>query len=126
MIIGIGLDVIEISRIQHAVMREAFKNKVFTLKEQMYCEERRKRKAASYAARFAGKEAVMKAFGTGMAGGSWQDIEILPNEKGQPIVHLSGAFLQLAKEQQVGEVYITLTHAEEYAAAHVLLWRNEL
>lgn len=126
MILGIGIDVIEITRIKKAILRQAFKRKVFTIKEAAYCDSRGAQQAASYAARFAGKEAVMKAFGTGMAGGSWQDIEILPNEKGQPEVLLYGSFLQLAKERQVSEVYISLTHAEEYAAAQALIWRNTI
>lgn len=125
MILGIGIDVIEIKRIKNAILREAFKKKVFTAREEAYCDSRNVQRAASYAARFAGKEAVMKAFGTGMAGGSWQDIEILPNDKGQPLVYLYGAFLELAKEQQVSEIHISLTHAQEYAAAQVLLWGNK-
>jgi holo-[acyl-carrier protein] synthase len=126
MILGIGIDVIEIKRIRDAILRPAFTDKVFTPKEQAYCDSRGLQQAASYAARFAGKEAVMKAFGTGMAGGSWQDIEILPNEKGQPLVELSGAFGQLAKDYQVKEIYISLTHAQEYAAAQVLLWGDRI
>ncbi|MCE5286432.1 MAG: holo-ACP synthase [Pelosinus sp.] len=122
MILGIGIDVIEIKRIKDAILRQAFTRKVFTPKEQAYCESRGMQQAASYAARFAGKEAVMKAFGTGIAGGSWQDIEILPNDKGQPKVQLYGSFLRLAEKKQVSEVYISLTHAQEYAAAQVLLW----
>jgi holo-[acyl-carrier protein] synthase len=125
MILGIGIDVIEIKRIKAAVLRQAFKRRVFTEKEQAYCDSRGAQQASSYAARFAGKEAVMKAFGTGIAGGSWLDIEILPNDKGQPQVQLYGAFLELAKNQQISEIYISLTHAQEYAAAQALLWRNQ-
>jgi holo-[acyl-carrier protein] synthase len=122
MIVGIGIDVIEIQRIKAAVLRQAFRNKVFTKSEQAYCDSRGAQRSQSYAARFAGKEAVMKAFGTGMAGGSFRDIEILPNDSGQPEVQLYGSFFKLAQEKEVIKVYISLTHAQQYAAAEALLW----
>lgn len=125
MIIGTGIDIIEIKRIKDAIMRQAFVHRVFTVEEQKYCESRGVQKASSYAARFAGKEAVMKAFGTGLAGGSLQDIEILLNEKGCPHVKLSGQFAVLAREMGATNIYISLTHAREYAAAQAILWGGE-
>ncbi len=122
MIIGTGIDIIEISRIKEAIKRQTFVHRVFTVGEQQYCESKGVQKASSYAARFAGKEAVMKAFGTGLAGGSLQDIEILLNEKGCPYVNLSGKFAELAKELGATSVHISLTHAREYAAAQAILW----
>ena len=122
MIIGIGIDIIEISRIKDAIIRQSFVQRVFTVGEQQYCESRGVQKAASYAARFAGKEAVMKAFGTGLAGGTLQDIEILLNDKGCPHVQLSGQFATLAKEMGVSAIHISLSHAREYAAAQAILW----
>jgi len=121
-IIGTGIDIIEISRITEAVNRSSFVRRVFTLSEQQYCESRGVQKFASYAARFAGKEAVMKAFGTGLAGGSLQDIEILVNDKGCPYVELSGNFAILGKDMDVTAIHISLTHAREYAAAQAILW----
>ncbi len=121
-IIGTGIDIIEISRITEAVNRSSFVRRVFTLSEQQYCESRGVQKFASYAARFAGKEAVMKAFGTGLAGGSLQDIEILLNDKGCPHVELSGKFATLGKDIGVTAIHISLTHAREYAAAQAILW----
>jgi len=121
-IIGTGIDIIEISRITEAVNRSSFVRRVFTLSEQQYCESRGVQKFASYAARFAGKEAVMKAFGTGLAGGSLQDIEILVNDKGCPYVELSGNFATLGKDMDVTAIHISLTHAREYAAAQAILW----
>lgn len=122
MIIGTGIDVIEIHRIKDAIKRQSFVNRVFTMREQQYCESRGVQKAASYAARFAGKEAVMKAFGTGLAGGSLQNIEILLNDKGCPHVELNGQFAALAKDMGVTAIHISLTHAQEYAAAQAILW----
>src|SRR5690349_7921589 len=86
MIQGIGIDIIEIDRIANAIKRDLFVQRVFTSGEQLYCEKRGVQRAASYAARFAGKEAVVKAFGTGLVEGSFQDIEILPDAKGCPQV----------------------------------------
>ena len=126
MIIGIGIDIIEIGRIEAAIGRDLFVRRVFTVNEQVYCNSRGAQRHSSYAARFAGKEAVMKAFGTGMAGGSWQDIDIIVDSKGAPYVELSGAFASLAEQLRVSQIHISLTHAKEYAAAHVLLWGGEI
>ena len=125
MIIGIGIDLIEIRRVKMAMERPLFVRRVFTPGEQAYCNSRGRQSAASYAARFAGKEAVMKALGTGLAGGTWQDIEILPDGKGRPIVTLTGGFAALAEKMGVRRIFISLTHAQEYAAADVLLWGDE-
>ena len=122
MIIGTGIDIIEISRMKDAIIRQSFVHRVFTPREKQYCESRGVQKIASYAARFAGKEAVMKAFGTGLAGGTLQDIEIILNDKGCPHVELSGQFATLAEEIGVTAIHISLTHAREYAAAQAILW----
>ena len=122
MIVGTGIDIIEISRIEAAIIRKSFIHRVFTIHEQEYCESRGVQKAASYAARFAGKEAVMKGFGTGLAGGSLQDIEIRLNDRGCPYVELTGQFAALAKEMKITKIHISLTHAREYAAAQAILW----
>jgi holo-[acyl-carrier protein] synthase len=121
MIIGVGIDIIEISRIEEAIRRPAFINKVFTAAEQIYCEGRGRQRSASYAARFAGKEAVSKALGTGFSGGSWQDVEIILNEQGQPQVTLSGYFAGVAEQLGGAKIHISLTHARNYAAAQALL-----
>jgi holo-[acyl-carrier protein] synthase len=121
-IIGMGIDIIEIDRIKEAIRRHSFIERVFTLGEHQYCESRGVQKASSYAARFAGKEAIMKAFGTGLAGGTFQDIEIFLDEKGCPHVKLSGQFAALASSMGVNTIHISLTHAREYAAAQAILW----
>lgn len=126
MVIGIGIDLIEIHRLKKAIENPLFVQRVFTPAERVYCDSRGRQNAASYAARFAAKEAVMKALGTGLSGGgTWQDIEILPDEKGQPVMQLSGFFGELAQELHVSKVFVSLSHAQEFATAQVLLWRGE-
>jgi len=122
MIIGIGIDVIEVSRIASAIKRESFLHRVFTEQEIAYCQNRGRGAAASYAARFAGKEAVAKALGTGFSAGGIKEIEIVNNSEGLPQVVLYGGFLRLAKEKGVAEIYVSLTHTKEYAAAVAILW----
>lgn len=125
MILGTGIDIIEIGRIRAAIGRESFIRRVYTPGEQAYCESRGAQGPASYAARFAAKEAIMKAFGTGLAGGNWTDIEVVAAEGGRPVVQLHGSFARLAEAQQVEAIHISLTHAREYAAAQAILWRRD-
>ena len=122
MLLGIGIDIIEIDRIKAALERSGFASRVFTPAEREYCEGRGQQRFASYAARFAGKEAVFKAFGTGLAAGSWQDVEIAADVAGAPVVALSGHFAALARDRGAVRVYLSLTHAREYAAAQAILW----
>ena len=89
MIKGTGVDIIEISRIEKSLTNEKFVERIFTKKEQEYCNSRKQMAVSSYAARFAAKEAVVKALGTGISGGGlWTDIEILPDDDGAPHVKL--------------------------------------
>lgn len=122
MILGIGIDLVEIGRIAAAINRQSFINRVFTAGEQKYCNLRGKGRAASYAARFAAKEAIFKSFGTGLSKGCWQDVEIMLDEKGRPETMLAGYFKDLAKDKKVQKIHISLTHSQEYAAAQVILW----
>ena len=77
--------------------------------------------AASLAARFAGKEAVLKAFGTGLRDGKLTDVEILPDALGAPVVHLDGYFAARAEEMGVERVLVTLSHERDYAIAYCIL-----
>ena len=86
MLAGIGTDIVEISRVGKALVNPRFRERVYTPAERRYCEGRGASMTASFAARFAGKEAVLKAFGTGLRGGTLQEIEILPDELGCPQV----------------------------------------
>lgn len=127
MIVGIGVDLVEIHRVKRAIENPAFVQRIFSPAEQEYCNSRGRQKASSYAARFAAKEAVMKALGTGLSGGgSWQDIEVLPDDLGKPVMTLSGYFGQYADRLGVSRIFVSLSHAQEYATAQVLLWRGEV
>ena len=121
MILGVGTDIVEIDRIRRAIENPHFKDRVYTPKEQEYCDSRGKQAAASYAARFSGKEAVAKAFGTGFRGCEFTDIEIIPDELGCPKADLFGRFAELATEKKVTGLRISLSHAKEYATAQCIL-----
>lgn len=121
MIIGIGTDIISVKRIEKAVENAAFIKRVYTKNEIDYCENRGKGKSASYAARFAAKEAVLKAFGTGLRTGEMTEIEIVNDTLGAPHIKLYGSFLELAKNQEVKTTHITLSHEREFAAAFCIM-----
>ena len=124
LILGLGTDIIEISRMKKAIEKRQFVQRVFTQNEIAYCDSRGAQRAASYAARFAGKEAVLKAFGTGLRHGSLQDIEILPDALGCPRLQLSGYFARLAEERAIQQFFVSLSHAREYAVAHCIFGRD--
>jgi len=122
MIIGIGTDLVKISRIDKAGGdHPGFLERVFTQKEREYC-NRQKFPAQHYAARFASKEAVLKAFGTGLSAGmKWTDIEVLHGEGGGPIVNISGVAKDLADLKGVMQIMLSYSHDEGYAVAHAVL-----
>lgn len=122
-IIGIGIDVIEVERIDDALEEfgERFLDRVFTAGEQAYCGQQR-RPAIHYAARWAAKEAVSKAFGTGIGAElGWIEIEILRRDSGEPELVLHGGAREHASELGVKEIKISLTHAKHYAAANAVV-----
>jgi len=123
LIAGIGTDIIEIQRMEKAAT-PAFLKRVYTEAEQSYCEARGAGKYASYGARWAGKEAVLKAFGTGLRGGSLLEIEILNDELGCPKVQLSGYFEKLARERGISVVWLSLSHSRDYATAQCVMERD--
>lgn len=117
---GIGIDVVEVERIGSSIdeFGEKFLSRIFTDDERSYCESQ-KRRAIHYAARFAAKEAIAKAFGTGIGKEvSWLDMEIIRQESGEPMVKLSGGGKSFAEKIKVSDIKISLTHAEHYAAAN--------
>jgi len=122
MVIGIGIDLVKISRIEKASKAHpAFVDRVFTRKEQEYC-SRQKFPAQHFAARFAAKEAVLKAFGTGLSSGmKWTDIEVLHGEGGGPIVNITGAAKDLADLKGVKQIMLSYSHDEGYAVAQAVL-----
>lgn len=122
MVFGVGIDLIEVSRIEKAVSdNEAFLHKVFSAKE-IFKSEETNNKYQSLAARFAGKEAFMKALGTGWAKGlKWSEIEILNNELGKPELLLSGKTKELTTSLRISAMSISLTHLKDIAGAVVVL-----
>lgn len=120
MIIGLGTDIIEIQRIKQALNSEKFKERVYSARERRYCESRGEQAAASFAARFAGKEAFFKALGTGIIC-ALNLVEILNDEKGKPILELNEKAIELVKDRNIKNLHITLSHSREYAAATCIL-----
>jgi holo-[acyl-carrier protein] synthase len=114
--VKVGLDVIEIGRVSGALERyAAFRERCFTEAERAYCDSR-PNPAQHYAARFAGKEAVGKALGFGVARAfAWKDVEIAGRPK--PDVRLSGRVAQRARRVGAGPIDLSMTHSKDIAAA---------
>ncbi|MDI3341027.1 MAG: holo-ACP synthase [Sphaerobacter sp.] len=116
--VEVGIDVIEIERIEAALERfgDRFLRRIYTERERA----RYGRRPAELAARFAAKEAVMKALGTGIRGIRWRDIEVLPNRRGKPIVVLHGTAAARAEHLGFAHLSISLTHSRTEAMAIVV------
>lgn len=123
MIAGIGTDIVEIARVARAMKSEAFLSRVYTRGEREYADARGRGSAASYAARWAGKEAILKALGTGLREGALIEIEILPDALGAPQVRLYGRFKEIFEERGVKKIWLSLSHSREYATAQCVLER---
>lgn len=118
-IVGIGTDIVEIVRIAQMIEKhgETFLARVYTDLEIRYCREK-KNSGEHFAARWAGKEAVLKCLGTGWAKGiAWTDVEIRNEFSGAPRVSLSGEAGERARELGIADVWITLSHSRAYATA---------
>lgn len=115
---AVGIDIIEIDRVADVIQRhgDRFLNRVYTQDEIAHCRGR----ISELAARFAAKEAVMKALGTGIRGVGWKDIEVLPNRRGKPLVFLYGRGAKRAEHIELRGLEISLTHSKEYAIASVV------
>jgi holo-[acyl-carrier protein] synthase len=125
MIVGIGIDLVHIPRIEQALKRwgERFTHRVFTPEETAYCLKHRDR-AQSMALRFAAKEACSKALGTGMRMGiAWRQMAIAHEPSGKPVLRLSDAALRRARELGSKTWHVSLSHEKEYATAIVILSR---
>ena len=123
MIVGVGVDIVEISRIEKALGRQGqrFRARLFTENEIAYCESHRM-PAQFYAARFAAKEAALKALGTGWSQGiQWVDIEVTRMTSGQPQLIFHGKALERATQMGVVRSWISLSHCDQHAIAQVIL-----
>src|ERR1700682_239517 len=122
MIVGLGIDITEIDRIEAAIARHGrpFLGRIFTLSEIAYC-ERRRNHAERFAGRFAAKEAAMKALGTGWrCGVRWVDIEVVREPSAKPPLKLSGASRGIADRLGVKSIALTITHTGNTALAQVI------
>lgn len=126
-VLGIGVDIVETKRIESSLERfgDRFLHRVFLEDEIAYCRSM-KFPSRHFAARFAAKEALSKAFGTGIGGQiGWQDIEVCRKESGKPFLVLHGGAGQLAHSLFVTETLVSLSHSDSYAVANVVVVCNE-
>ena len=123
MIVSIGVDIVEVYRIRETISRTPrFVERVFTQEERAYCDAKGAAAAQSYAARFAAKEACLKALRTGWRGSiSWHDIEISNDEKGAPLIEISGEAKTFLASLGATAVHLSLSHTTEHAIATVIL-----
>ena len=123
MIIGTGIDLEQVVRIEQAIARhgERFLHRVFTEGERRYCDSKANR-LERYTARFAAKEAAMKALGTGWSHGvRWRDIEVSRQPGGRPTIVFHGVAAEIAANLGVVRTALSLSHTSEQAIAHVIL-----
>ena len=119
----VGVDIIELSRIRAVYERwgQKFLDRIYTPEEQAYCRGR----IPQLASRFAAKEAVMKALGTGIRGVGWKDIQVTRRRGGPPQIALHNRGKAMAERMGVTQVAISLSHSQEYAVASVVMSVNE-
>jgi holo-[acyl-carrier protein] synthase len=117
-VLGCGVDIVEVDRIERAVARwgDAFTRRIYTAREI----ERAQAVGPRLAARFAAKEAVMKALGVGWRALAWREIEITNDAAGRPLVLLHGTARRIAEERGITAVLIALSHTHEHAVANAI------
>ncbi|MBI2170559.1 MAG: holo-ACP synthase [Chloroflexi bacterium] len=120
---AVGIDIIEIDRISQTLLRfgHRFLRRIYTEAEIAYCRGR----APQLASRFAAKEAMMKALGTGIRGVGWRDIEVVRARGGAPSIRLHGRAAQVAERQGVLHSALSLSHSREYAVASVVIEKRD-
>ncbi|MDT4952697.1 MAG: holo-[acyl-carrier protein] synthase [Acidobacteriota bacterium] len=123
MIISIGIDIIEVRRVREVISRTPrFVERVYTERERAYCDSRGAVAAQHYAARFAAKEAALKALQTGWTGGiAWQDIEVVSRDSGAPMLLFRGRVLELYEQSSARAAHLSISHTSEHAIAQVIL-----
>jgi holo-[acyl-carrier protein] synthase len=121
-ILGIGTDIVECPRIGKMIERhgELFLRRIYTQREIRYCQSR-KHAIEHFAGRWAAKEAILKAMGTGRSRGiAWTHVEVRNGPDGRPQVMICGAAREVARERQIGEILVSISHCRTYATAHAL------
>ncbi len=120
MIKGIGIDIVEVNRIEQAIRRrKKFTERIFTQVEREYCLSKR-RPYLHFAVRFAAKEAALKALGTGMRGVKWTDFEVRRDKWGKPYLYLNGNAAAVARERGICDIFISLSFSRESAVASAI------
>jgi holo-[acyl-carrier protein] synthase len=124
-IVSIGIDIIEVRRVREVLKRTpSFAERVFTEAERAYCDSRGVVAPQHYAARFAAKEAALKALQTGWRGGiSWHDVEIAAHDSGAPYLVLHGVAKDLMENSGASKAHLSMSHTAEHAIAEVVLER---
>lgn len=125
MIVSVGVDIVEVERIRKAVgdsrFGRRFRDRVFTVNEIQYCEQKQRGRYESYAGRFAAKEAVMKALGQGWGGKvRWLDIEVARARSGKPRIVLHHKTARLAEELGICEWFLSISHTRAHGVACVI------
>jgi holo-[acyl-carrier protein] synthase len=123
MIRGHGIDIVATERIAQMLEEhgQRFLDRCFTAAEQQYCARSTKRYVEHLAGRFAVKEAILKVLGTGWRGGiQWTDMEILPNDLGQPILSLSGEAANIARQRGIARWHLSISHIETHATGSAI------
>jgi holo-[acyl-carrier protein] synthase len=124
-IISIGIDIIEVARVREVMARTPrFVERVYTQSEREYCDSRGAVAAMHFAARFAAKEAALKALQTGWTGGiAWQDIEVASKDSGAPVLLFHGRVRELYEQSGAAAAHLSISHTTEHAIAQVILER---
>ena len=123
MVVGIGIDIVQLGRIKEAIEKweKRFLNRIFTPLEQEYC-LRHKTPHLFFGGRFAVKEALFKAIGTGWRQGvQWKEVEVSNLPTGQPVVSVSGKIKALLDEKKVDQIHVSITHDIDYSVGQVIL-----
>ncbi len=122
MIAGIGTDIIEVARVRNQILKQkGLKEDLFTEAEIRYCEEKAD-KAQHYAARFAAKEAFLKAIGTGLRNGlKFNEIEVKKDELNKPFISVSGKTLKIIKSFKIKSIHLSIAHLKDVANAVVII-----
>ena len=125
MIVSIGIDIVEVYRIGETIQRTPrFVERVYTERERAYCEAKGAAAAQSFAARFAAKEAFLKALKTGWRGRiTWQDMEILNDAQGVPTLEIRGEARVLLEKMGADKIHLSISHTTDHAVAQVILER---
>ena len=120
-ILGIGIDIVEIERIENILKnKKRFLNKIFTDEEIKYFESKNFR-SETIAGNFSAKEAISKAFGTGIKNFNFDDIEVLRDKNGKPIVKTYNNLRQMCINYNVLEIQVSISHSENYAVANAMV-----